>query len=175
MFSASDLTAEQIETIKSWVAEGDQMSDVQRRLKDDLGLNVTYMDTRFLSLDLDLAFESEEEDAADEDLPPEAHAPPSGDPVEGDSIGGTGAGTAGEDDLEFTPGLQPVSVTVDSLARPGAMVSGGVVFSDGEKGTWMIDSQGRPSIDPETTGYRPSEADLVEFQMQLREKLEKQV
>jgi len=158
MFSASDLTAEQIETIKSWVLEGDQMSDVQRRLKDDLGFNVTYMDTRFLALDLGLEFVSEEEPEPEE----EAESLGEEKPVEDLTA----------DDVEFTPGLQPVSVTVDSVARPGAMVSGTVTFCDGERGTWLIDEQGRPSVDPDTPGYRPSEADLAEFQMQLRDALQ---
>ena len=61
MFSASQLTEEQKETIYGWVAEGAQMSDVQKHLKEEFDLSVTYMDTRFLSLDLDLQFIKEEE------------------------------------------------------------------------------------------------------------------
>ena len=60
MFSASDLSEEQVGMIRSWVSEGAQMADVQKRLMDDFGLNVTYMDTRFLSLDLELEYIVEE-------------------------------------------------------------------------------------------------------------------
>ena len=35
-----------------------------------------------------------------------------------------------------------VTVSVDELTRPGSMVSGSVVFSDGEKALWMIDELG---------------------------------
>jgi len=160
MFSASQLTEEQKETIKSWVAGGDQMADVQRRMLEEFEVKLTYMDTRFLSLDLGLEFVSEE---AEE---PEIAEEEAEKPV--DEL------TA--DDVELVPppegGFQPVAVTVDSVGRPGAMVSGRVTFSDGQGGSWMIDDMGRPSVDPDTAGYRPSEADLVEFQGKLREALE---
>ena len=52
------------------------------------------------------------------------------------------------------------------------MVSGRVTFSDGEKAMWWIESTGRPGLDPETAGYRPTEEDLMSFQMELRRVLE---
>lgn len=166
MFSASQLSEEQKEQIKGWVADGAQLADVQKHLVEDFGFSVTYMDTRFLSLDLDLQFISEVEEvvekeaedleitspvphlAADGDIPSPAPAAPQ----EG--------------------GFHPVTATVDTVARPGAMVSGTVSFSDGEKGRWMIDEMGRPSIDPDTPGYQPVESDLVDFQNKLRDLLE---
>lgn len=74
MFSASDLSKDQIEIIKGWVAEGAQMADVQKRLKNDFGFNVTYMDTRFLSLDLELDFQVEEKES--EQLAPDDNESP---------------------------------------------------------------------------------------------------
>ena len=65
-----------------------------------------------------------------------------------------------------------VSVTVDQITAPGAMVSGRVTFSDGEGARWMIDQMGRPSLDPETMGYQPTHEDLVSFQGELRSALE---
>lgn len=150
MISASDLSEEQIEAIRSWVEGGAQMAEVQRRLKEDFGLNATYMDTRFLSLDLDLKFQvdEEEEDAKAASVIGEGEASP--------PEGGEG-GASGE-----------VTATLDQVARPGAMVSGTVTFSDGVKGLWLIDEMGRPSIDPDQPGYQPSEADLMSFQEKLR-------
>jgi len=58
---------------------------------------------------------------------------------------------------------------MDALTLPGSLVSGKVTFSDGETGVWMIDQTGRPGLDPDTAGYRPSQEDIVEFQKQLRE------
>jgi hypothetical protein len=32
----------------------------------------------------------------------------------------------------------------------------------------MLDQTGRPGLDPDTAGYRPSQEDIMEFQVQLR-------
>ncbi len=122
------------------------MSDLQRRMKEEFGLSVTYMDTRFLVLDLGL--ELREEKKEEEKKP------------------------AGE---EEKPAPQPtggVSVTMDNIALPGALVSGRVTFSDGESGVWMLDQTGRPGLDPDTPGYRPSPEDIRAFQTKLRDLLE---
>ncbi len=165
MLSVSDLSLEQIEKIKSWVAEGAQMADVQRGLTDEFGLKVTYMDTRFLSLDLDLEFQIEEAPAEPKvegelaEVPESEATVPS--PVDSPLID--------------APNTASVVATLDQVARPGAMVSGTVTFSDGMKGRWMIDELGRPSVDPDQAGYQPSEADLVAFQGELRTLLDGQM
>ena len=167
MFSVSDLSEEQIGTIKGWVADGAQMADVQKRLIDDFGFKVTYMDTRFLSLDLELEFHVEDEPEPE----PEVQEP----------IGEEGSG--GETPAAAIPtapeldgaAASNVSATLDQVARPGAMVSGTVTFSDGMNGVWMIDEQGRPSVDPDQAGYQPTEADLVAFQEKLRVMLDGQM
>ncbi len=157
MVSVSDLSSGQVEMVKGWVAEGAQMADVQRRLKDDFGFNVTYMDTRFLSLDLELNFEVNEEEAKAEEV------------IEAPQV-------QEEPDLEGTQSDGgSVSASLDQVARPGSMVSGTVTFSDGMKGVWLIDEMGRPSIDPDQPGYQPSEADLVSFQEELKGLLDGQV
>ncbi|MDC0272893.1 hypothetical protein OAK93_00815 [bacterium] len=157
MVSVSDLSSEQVEMVKGWVAEGAQMADVQRRLKDDFGFNVTYMDTRFLSLDLELNFQVNEEEAKAEEV------------IEAPQV-------QEEPDLEGTQSDGgSVLASLDQVARPGSMVSGTVTFSDGMKGLWLIDEMGRPSIDPDQPGYQPSEADLVSFQEELKGLLDGQM
>lgn len=148
MISAKDLSDEQIETLKGWAAAGDQLPALQGKIKDEFGLNVTYMDTRFLVLDLGIELVSEAETAEEDGEP----APDPGEVLEKAAAGGDGT----------------VSVTLDSVTRPGAMVSGTIVFSDGEKGAWFIDQMGRPGLDTDTPGYQPSEEDLIEFEKQLR-------
>ena len=142
MFSASKLTPEQITVLKQHAADGASMSDLQRHLKEDFGHTLTYMDTRFLILDLgiELIEETKAEDKKEE-VKPEP----------------TGV----------------VNVTMDTLTLPGAMVSGKVTFSDGETAVWMLDQTGRPGLDPDTPGYRPSQEDVMEFQVQLRALIEK--
>lgn len=142
MFSPKQLTGEQIKAIQSWVAGGAQLPDIQLRLKEDFGFSLTYMDTRFLVLDLgiEMIVEKMEEPAVEIKQSP------------------IPTGT--------------VSVMMDAIAVPGAIVSGKVVFSDGEAGIWMLDQTGRPALDPDTPGYAPSREDVMEFQKQLRALIE---
>jgi len=143
MFSASKLTPEQKEALKQWAAEGATMSDLQRHLKDDFGHTLTYMDTRFLILDLGIEL------------------------LETPKV---------EPKKEEKPALIPtgkVTTTMDSLTLPGALVSGKVSFSDGETAIWMLDQTGRPGLDPDTPGYNPTREDIMEFQTQLRDLIQK--
>ncbi len=114
------------------------MPDLQRRLKEEFAIGLTYMDTRMLVLDLGIIL-----------LEPQK-------PVEVPVVVAPLVATG------------KVSVTMDHLALPGALVSGKVVFSDGETGVWMLDQSGRPGLDPDTAGYRPTREDIAEFQLQLR-------
>src|SRR5882672_8016892 len=49
------LTPEQKQTVASWVAAGDNLSAVQKKLADQFKISLTYRDVRFLVDDLDLA------------------------------------------------------------------------------------------------------------------------
>lgn len=119
------------------------MSDLQRHLKEDFGHSITYMDTRFLILDLGI--ELIEEPKVEPEKVEKAEPIPTG----------------------------VVTTTMDSLTLPGALVSGKVSFSDGETAVWMLDQTGRPGLDPDTEGYRPSAEDIKEFQIQLRDLIQK--
>ncbi len=143
MFSAKSLSQEQVAAIRLWVEQGATMSDLQRRMKEDFSIGLTYMETRFLALDLGLEIKTPEK-------PVEPKAPEQG---------------------SLAADLSPpgkVTVTMDTLALPGAIVSGRVTFSDGETAIWMLDQTGRPGLDPDTPGYRPTAEDITEFQVQLR-------
>ena len=142
MFSAKQLSEGQITAIKSWAAGGAQLPDIQLRMKEDFGLALTYMDTRFLVLDLGI-----------EIIEPKKEEP------------------AAELKSATVP-TGSVSVTMDAIAIPGAIVSGKVVFSDGEGGIWMLDQTGRPALDPDKPGYAPNREDVMEFQKQLRALIE---
>ena len=171
MISAKNPSEEQVTAIRQWAEEGSQLSDIQKGLKGDFGLNVTYMDTRFIVLDLGIEIESE----ASEENPL-----PDGDPEEVGLADGTGqpeSTAQAEVDIldpaaENGGGTGSVQVSADELPRPGAIVSGSVTFSDGQKAMWMIDEYGRPGLDPETPDYQPTDADLTEFEKYLRALLE---
>jgi hypothetical protein len=66
-----------------------------------------------------------------------------------------------------------MSVSVDQLARPGAVVSGKVTFSDGNIAEWYIDQTGRLGLAPQQAGYRPPAPDLQQFQAVLEAELSK--
>jgi hypothetical protein len=66
-----------------------------------------------------------------------------------------------------------VSVQVDQLARPGAVVSGKVKFSDGNMADWYFDQMGRLGLIPKQPGYRPPASDLQQFQSLLDSELSK--
>lgn len=146
MFSINQLSEDQKAALHRWAAEGATIADLQKRLKEEFELGMTYMDARFMVLDLGLEIQQEEQESKPES---EAESPTS-------AVSGS------------------VQVSLDSIAHPGALISGKVVFSDGETGIWMLDQQGRPSLDPDTTGYRPSEEDVMEFQKQLGDLVKKQ-
>jgi hypothetical protein len=78
---------------------------------------------------------------------------------------------------EPAPPAQPapggVSVTVDQIARPGALASGSVTFSDSQKATWYLDEMGRLGLSPQQTGYKPSAADLQAFQRALQSEIQR--
>jgi hypothetical protein len=143
------LTPEQISKVSAWVAEGATLSQIQERLSTQLEVPMTYMDVRFLVDDLNLALVEKEEPKPVEE--PAAEAAPA-----------EAAAAA-----ETTQGAGVVTVEVDTIAQPHAMVSGHVTFSDGEKADWYIDHQGRPGMAARTPGYRPTPQDITDFQAKL--------
>jgi hypothetical protein len=70
-------------------------------------------------------------------------------------------------------GTGKVSVAVDTVTRPGALVSGNVTFSDGQSAVWYLDQMGRLGLGPKQAGYKPSAADLQTFQQTLETELSK--
>ena len=151
-----ELDATQKETVGGWVREGCGLSEIQKKLAEEFDLKLTFMDVRFLVLDLGLDLtEKEPTIAPDLDL---ASAP-------------SAAASAGRAPLPQTAG--GVSVEVDRLMKPGSLVSGNVTFSDGVTASWSLDQLGRLALQASTPDYRPSEEDLAAFQEELRAALEK--
>jgi hypothetical protein len=143
------LTPEQISKVSTWVAEGATLSQIQERLSTQLEVPMTYMDVRFLVDDLNLALVEKEEPKPVEE--PVAVAAPAEAAVPAETAQGAGV----------------VTVEVDTIAQPHAMVSGHVTFSDGEKADWYIDHQGRPGMAARSPGYRPTPQDITDFQAKL--------
>ena len=110
----------QKDAVRKWIAEGCGLTEIQKRLNDEFKLPVTFLDLRFLILDLGLTIKEQVKNtSAGLDLAkaapgnPDAKASDIGPPPGGpDSAGG-------------------VAVTLDRIVKPGSVVSGTVQFSDG--------------------------------------------
>ncbi len=64
-------------------------------------------------------------------------------------------------------------MAVDQITRPGAIVSGKVTFSDGQQAEWYLDQAGRLGVVPKQQGYKPSAADVQDFQLALQQEMAK--
>ncbi|MFP6874226.1 MAG: hypothetical protein VCA55_12045 [Verrucomicrobiales bacterium] len=166
-----DITDEQKAAVTAWVQQGEDLSAIQSRLKDELDITLTYVDTRFLLADLGLELTDDAEDddestipetddAAREPAEDEPGSDDAGDATDTPPVDDSPSGAAGE-----------VSVTVDSLTRVGTEFSGKVTFSDGECAAWHIDRTGQPRLDPVKEDYRPSEEDIAKFLAELHKAL----
>jgi hypothetical protein len=144
----ASLTPDQAAKVASWVASGATLSQIQSKLSAEFNISMTYMDVRFLVDDLNLALIEKEEPKKEE---PAAEAT-----VEEGAADPAAAATAGA-----------VSVEVDTIARPGMIVSGHVKFSDGQIADWFIDEAGRPGMSARVPGYRPTDNDMRDFQQKL--------
>lgn len=154
------LTEQQKQDVRQWLAEGASLSDVQKRLREEHQVAMTYMDVRLMVLELGASVKdkpqpkpvaappSEVADAADEPLP------------DGEMESAADAPAGG------------VSVSTDRVVQAGALASGTVTFSDGVTAKWMLDQMGRLGLSSVSKpGYRPSPEDVQAFQIELQNKL----
>ena len=169
-----NLTPEQKQAVAEWVAAGDNLYAVQKKLADVLKISMTYMDVRFLvdDLNLELKDPAPKADASDVSKSPAAPKEPEKKGVLDKAKEKLGSGTAEpeaavEDEAAGAPAV--VSVAVDKVSlNPHAMASGTVTFPDGVTGKWIVDLQGRPGLtEVSKPGYRPSAADAQAFMQEL--------
>jgi len=152
-----NLSEEQRQTVAKWISEGAKLAEIQNRLLAEFKLKFTYMEVRFLVDDLKLTPKDPE--------PPKVVAPPAADPAKL---------TAEKDPAPAgTLPASAVTVSVDQLTKPGAMISGKVTFSDGQLADWYLDQTGRLGVVPKTAGYKPSAADVQDFQLALQQEVAK--
>jgi hypothetical protein len=147
MVMAMNVDDAQRQKVAAWINEGLKLAEIQKRLESELGLRLTYLEVRLLVDDLKLK---------PKDPPP----PPN-------------RRQTGRRACFRPPAPGKVSVTVDQLARPGALVSGKVKFSDGKSAEWVLDQAGRLGLVPSEKGYKPPAADVQEFQIALQQELQK--
>jgi len=162
-----NLDDSQRQTVGKWVEEGLKLSEIQSKLASEFGMRMTYMELRFLLDDLKLKPKDKEPPAAPTlaAKPPAPGAPATKQPPQ-----------PAEDEFEEEPAGAGGSVTVnvDQVTRPGALVSGKVTFSDGQTADWYLDQTGRLGVVAKQQGYKPSQADLMAFQAELQSELARQ-
>ncbi len=151
-----NLNEAQQKTVTEWIAAGAKLSEVQSRLAKEFSITLTYMEVRFLVDDLKLRLKDPEppQVVAPPPPPPSPMVPPESPPAPS-PVGGA------------------VSVTVDQIARPGALVSGAVTFSDGMVADWYLDQTGRLGLVAKQPGYKPAPADIQQFQAALEREMAK--
>lgn len=145
---STKVSAEQLDMVRAWAAQGIDLNGIQKRLTTECGLHLTYMDVRFLLLDngieIAVAEEPKHEPKPEEPAAPaEAPAPADGKPV----------------------------VTLDELQLPGALISGKVAFPSGTRCAWQIDQMGRFGWIEQSAAPTPEE--LQAFQFELSQMLSK--
>jgi len=180
------LSPEQKTAVATWVAAGDNLSAIQKKLFEQYQLSLTYMDVRFLVDDLNLSLKDPAPKASTDlsKAPASNGAAPekkgflekakeklglSKEPAD-EELPPEGA----EDDFS-AGGAGSVTVTVDKVTViPGAMAGGTVTFSDGVTGKWIVDNYGRPGLtEISQPGYRPSPADAQSFMQELNLAMQK--
>jgi hypothetical protein len=152
-----NLDEAQRKKVAAWIADGAKLSEIQTRLASELGLKFTYMEVRLLVDDLKLTPKDPE---PPKNITPPPAAPAS--PAEAKNVPPA---------AEPPPATGKVSVSVDQLTRPGAVASGKVTFSDGQTADWYLDQTGRLGVVPKQPGYKPSAANVQQFQMALEKEI----
>jgi len=137
--------------VAAWINDGLKLSEIQKKMEADLGLRLTYMEVRLLVDDLKLV----PKDPEPPKPPVAAAAEPAISPV------------------PPAPAAGRVSVVLDQIARPGALVSGNVTFSDGQTAAWQLDQTGRLGLTTAQPGYKPTAEDVKAFQLELQNQFQK--
>ena len=154
------LTEQQKQDVRQWLAEGASLSDVQKRLREEHQVAMTYMDVRLMVLELGAAVKDKPEPKPVAPAPADA-AGDADEPLPDGEMESAADAPAGG-----------VHVTADRVVQAGALASGTVTFSDGVTAKWMLDQMGRLGLSSVSQpGYRPSPEDVQAFQTELQNKL----
>lgn len=144
-------TEERKEIVRKLLAEGQTLSQIQDYLCKEKGDSITYMELRILLSEMPDAKLPEKEQPK---APPPAAAAPS-------------------EPVSLTP--EPagkLSISVDQIPAPGAMLSGYARFASGAKAHWFLDEMGRLGLEPELGSGKATQKDMQEFATELKRMLQ---
>ena len=170
--------------IKAFIAErtreGHNLSKIQDMLAEQ-GVKMTFMELRLIASEIETSFWQQSEPKPDAAPEQEKTAAETASAADADDLPPDDAGTERlPPDDEFAPaneapaadGGEPpaprgrTTVTLDQLARPGFLATGGVSFGSGASGNWCLDQMGRLMF--EKLEGKPDRQDLQEFQLELQ-------
>jgi hypothetical protein len=129
--------------------EGRSLSQIQDYLREEKGDSITYMELRLLLSEMPDAKLPEKELPKAPPLPPEP------------KLAEKGAAGGGK-----------LSISVDQMPAPGAMISGYARFGSGAKAHWFLDDMGRLGLEPELGSSKPTQKDMQEFAVELKRMLQ---
>jgi hypothetical protein len=139
--------------------EGRSLSEIQDHLRKENGDSITYMELRLLLSEMPDAKLPEKE--RPKTVMPSPSAP---------SASAAAKSSAAAQEPESVGGK--LSISVDQVPAPGAMLSGYARFSSGAKAHWFLDEMGRLGLEPELGASKPTQKDMQEFSTELRRMLQ---
>ena len=146
-------TIERDQLIAKLITEGKSLSDIQKVLKEEYEIQITYMELRLISSDLEVNWENVDS----------ANAKPKSNIIDPNA--------SSEDEAKEERGGKTV-ISVSKVVRPGSVMSGDVRFKSGATAEWQLDHLGRLGLHPTGPSETPTEADIHEFQMELQTQLQ---
>jgi len=141
--------------VREYIQKGHTLSDIQKLLLNEHQLSITYLDLRLMASTIDAT------------------------PVDSESTeklaeaGTTETIIKGGSDNDAEAGDGNTKVTVDTVVRPGSIVSGTVKFASGANGKWYLDQMGRLGLDPDEGSSKPDQQDITDFQAELQKVMAK--
>jgi len=130
--------------VRQLLREGRTLSEIQDYLRKEKNDSITYMELRLLLSEMPDAKLPEKEIPKAPVLPPDPK-----------------------------PAAGKLSISVDQMPAPGAMLSGYARFSSGAKAHWFLDEMGRLGVEPELGSSKPTQKDMQEFSTELKRMLQR--
>ncbi len=148
--------------VATWIDEGAKLSEIQNRLASEFGLKFTYMEARFLVDDLKLTPRDPE--------PPKTPEPPAAKPATATPLSTTPVAPG-----ENNPARRRKSFRdrgPDCAAGHGGERQGDLQRRP-DRGMVSRPKSGRLGVVPKQQGYKPSAADVQDFQLALQQEVAK--
>jgi hypothetical protein len=135
-----------LKIIAQHLAEDLTLNEIHKVLADKHAVKITFMELRLLSADIEnmdwSKFDPKKEEEEEE----------------------------AKEVVELIP-QEATQIEISKIQRPGAMVSGSVVFLSGVKGEWYLDEYGALGMNLADESQQPSEEDMLDFQTNLQQQL----